>query len=94
MNRATIVGEVADATGLTRNEVTAVFEGILDSIAKELANGNTVEIRRFGTFKCVGRAARKAVNPKTGQPIDVEAKTVPVFKPSPILREAVKDVKI
>ncbi len=94
MNRAKIVKEISEATGLTRNEVTAVFEGILDAISGELANGGTVELRRFGTFKCVRRAARKAVNPKTGQPIDVEAKTVPVFKPSPLLREAVKNVKV
>lgn len=92
MNRAEIVEKVSEATGLTRAEVSAVFEGILKSIEYELAEGGTVELRRFGTFKCVSRAARKAVNPRTGQPVDVQARTVPVFKPSPKLREAVKEV--
>ena len=94
MNRAEIVERVSTATGLTRTEVAAVFEGILKSIEGELAAGGTVELRRFGTFRCVSRAARKAVNPRTGEPVQVAARTVPIFKPSPKLREAVKNVKL
>jgi len=88
MNRAGIIHDVAEATGLTRNEVAAVFEGILKMIENELAKGGIVELRRFGTFRCVKRAARQAVNPRTGQPVQVPAKTIPVFKPSPKLRQA------
>ena len=94
MNRADIVESISDATGLTRAEVSTVFEGVLKMIEGELARGGTVELRRFGTFKCVRRAARKAVNPRTGQPVNVAARTVPTFKPSPKLREAVKNVKL
>jgi len=94
MNRADIVEKVADATGLTRAEVSAVFEGILKLIENELTEGGTVELRRFGTFRCVSRAARRAVNPRTGDPVQVEARTVPTFKPSPKLRELVKNVKL
>ncbi len=94
MNRAEIVENVSDATGLTRAEVSAVFEGILKTIENSLAEGDTVELRRFGTFKCVKRAARRAVNPRTGQPVDVDERIVPTFKPSPKLREAVKDVDL
>lgn len=94
MNRADIVTEVADATGLTRAEVSAVFEGALKMIESELAHGGTVELRRFGTFRCVKRAARRAVNPRTGQPVKVDERVVPAFKPSPKLREAVKNVKL
>ena len=94
MNRAEIVENVSDATGLTRAEVSAVFEGILKTIENSLSDGDTVELRRFGTFKCVKRAARRAVNPRTGQPVDVKERVVPTFKPSPKLREAVRNVKL
>lgn len=94
MNRADIVESVSNATGLTRAEVSAVFEGILKSVEAELAVGGTVELRRFGTFRCVKRAARRAVNPRTGQPVDVSERIVPTFKPSPKLREAVSKVKL
>ncbi len=94
MNRADIIEKVSNATGLIRAEVAVVFEGVLKTIEKELASGGRVELRRFGTFKCVKRAARKAVNPRTGDPVDVDEKIIPVFKPSPMLREAVKNVKL
>ena len=94
MNRADIVEQVSDATGLTRAEVAAVFEGCLNRISSELARGGTIELRRFGTFKCVKRAPRRAVNPSTGAPVKVPARVVPSFKPSPKLREAVKKVVI
>ncbi len=94
MNRADIIESVSDATGLTRTEVAAVFEGVLKTIEDQLAAGGTVELRRFGTFKCVKRAPRRAVNPRTGQPVYVGERVVPTFKPSPKLREAVKNLKL
>jgi len=94
MNRADIVDEVSEATGLTRAEVSIVFELILKMITTELAAGGVVELRRFGTFRCVKRATRQAVNPRTGQPVKVPPRIAPTFKPSPKLRDAVKDVKI
>jgi len=94
MNRADIVDEVSELTGLTRAEVSAVFEIVLKKIAGELAKGGVVELRRFGTFRCVNRAPRRAVNPRTGAPVKVPARVLPTFKPSPKLREAVKNVKL
>lgn len=94
MNRAVIIESVSESTGLTRSEIGHVLEQILDLISEELADGGTVELRRFGTFRCVRRAARNAVNPRTKAPVQVPERTVPTFKPSPILRAAVKDVKV
>ncbi|MCF7811464.1 integration host factor subunit beta [bacterium] len=94
MNRADIVESISEKTGLTRTDVSAVFEGVLKMIEGELAKGGNVELRRFGTFRCVKRAARRAVNPRTGQPVDVKEKIVPVFKSSPKLRKAVSKAKI
>jgi len=89
MTKADIVDTVAGATGLTRSEVSAVFDGVLKVIASELADGGSIELRRFGTFKPVKRAARQALNPRTGEPVRVAARVVPVFKPSPQLKALV-----
>jgi len=94
MNRADIVENIADKTGLTRTDVTAVFEGILKLIESELVRGGNVELRRFGTFRCVRRAARQAVNPRTGEPVSVPEKIVPVFKSSPKLMCAVAKTNV
>ncbi len=93
MNRADIIENISDKTGLTRIEVSTVLEGVLKMIESELANGGTVELRRFGTFRCVERAARRAVNPRTREPVKVPRRVMPVFKPSPKLRKAVAKVK-
>lgn len=94
MNRADITKNISSKTGLARADVTEVFEGVLKMIEAELVRGGNVELRRFGTFRCVRRAARKAVNPRTGNPVSVPQKIVPVFKPSPKLRNAVAKTKI
>ena len=65
MNRAEIIERVSNATGLTRAEVAVVFEGVLKSIESELAKGGTVELRRFGTFKCVRRGKLSTPAPES-----------------------------
>jgi nucleoid DNA-binding protein len=92
MNKAQIVYTVAKKTGLSQVDVAHVFKGILFEITKSLSKGGSVELRGFGTFKCVKRSARNAMNPRTREPISVEAKIKPSFKPSPNLKDAVMGV--
>lgn len=94
MNRADIVRQVAEATGLTQNEVSTVLEGILKAIEQELSRGGVVEIRRFGTFKLVKRAPRVAINPKTGRRVSVPFRLSPWFKPSPFLKAAIRRAQV
>jgi len=39
-----------------------------------------VQLIGFGKFKVRTRSARKGRNPKTGEALDIPAKTVPVFR--------------
>ena len=50
-----------------------------------------IEVRGFGTFKIRQRKTRMARNPRTGSPVEVSARPVPVFKPSKELRTLVAD---
>lgn len=65
-----------------RNAVTAV----INAIEKALQSGDSVKLMGFGTFLTHQRAARKAHNPKTGEPVNVPACMVPKFKPSEVLK--------
>jgi integration host factor subunit beta len=58
-------------------------------VKKALTKGDAIEIRGFGTFKVRARKARKARNPRTGEAVKVQARMVPVFKPSKQLRSRV-----
>jgi len=89
MTKAEIVEHIAQTTGLTKTDTGLVVEGMIETLKRALIDGDTIEIRGFGTFKIKERAARRARNPRTGEPVDIPAKFVPTFKPSRELKDAV-----
>ena len=88
-NKADIVAEVARRTGLKRNEVQSALEALLHTISKALAEGKSVELRGFGTFKVVEREERKVNDLVRGGTITIPARKVPQFIPYGKLREVV-----
>ena len=66
-----------------------MVDGFLNALKRALANGENIEIRGFGTFKVRRRKTRIARNPRTGDPVEVPSRSVPVFKPSKHLRSRV-----
>ncbi|MEF3691492.1 MAG: HU family DNA-binding protein [Candidatus Moraniibacteriota bacterium] len=90
MNKAELVDAVATKTDLSKKEVTAVIETMLDKITEEMRKGNKVTITGFGIFKTSKRAARQGRNPQTGATIKIPASTVPKFSAGKGLKEAVK----
>jgi len=66
-------------------------KAILDSMTDNLAAGERIEIRGFGSFSLNYRPPRIGRNPKTGSKVQVPAKHVPHFKPGKDLRDRVND---
>ncbi len=95
MTKADIVDQVATAIGpgLSRNECALVVDGFLNAVKQALARGENIEIRRFGTFKVRERKPRRARNPRTGETVEVPARTVPVFKASDHFRRKVEQLR-
>ena len=91
MPKADLVGQVADAIGrrVTRKECGLVIDAFLAAVREALARGDGIELQGFGTFKVRHRKARTARNPRTGEPVEVSARGVPVFQPSRHLRSRV-----
>lgn len=92
MTKADLVEQVAEAIGpgVTKKDCALVVDGFLKAVKLALGNGENIEIRGFGTFKVRKRKQRMARNPRTGEPVEVPARTVPVFKPSKHLRARVE----
>jgi len=63
------------------------WRAVFDSITDQLAQGGRVELRGFGAFSTRQRDARVGRNPRTGDPVSVNAKRVPYFKPGKEMRE-------
>ncbi len=74
---------------ISKKDAVAIVDIVFGSISDTLGEGDKVELRGFGTFKTLKRNARVARNPHTSRQIQVPAKTVPVFKPSPKLKDKV-----
>ena len=85
-----IVDIVAEGTGLTKVETTAVIDGFLATIKWAVSKDARVTLRGFGGFNPVQRRARVTRNPRTGEKIDVPAYRAVVFRPSKELRDGVK----
>lgn len=93
MTKADLVEQVATAIGpgITKKDCALVVDGLLNAIKNAMAEHQNIEIRGFGTFKVRRRKSRMARNPRTGDPVEVPARAVPIFKPSKDLRSQVAD---
>lgn len=91
MTKADLVEQAASAVGerATKRDCGLVIDAFLDAVKGTLVRGDHIEIRGFGTFKVRHRKARTGRNPKTGEPVEVPSRNVPVFQPSRLLRERV-----
>jgi len=72
---------------LFQRDVERIVNTIFDEIIQAMAEGNRVELRGFGAFSVKQRDARMGRNPRTGDPVPVDAKRAPFFKTGKELRE-------
>lgn len=90
MLRSELISKLAEENpDLKAEDLERVVGTVLDEIAQALADGHRVELRGFGAFSVRKRKARKGRNPRTGEPVEVTAKTVPFFRPGKELRARV-----
>lgn len=74
---------------LAGDDVELAVRELLDQVSIELARGQRIEIRGFGSFSLHFRPPRLGRNPKTGDSVALPGKHVPHFKPGKELRERV-----
>jgi integration host factor subunit beta len=78
---------------ISKKDCARVVDAFLEAIKEALQQQKNIEVRGFGTFKIRHRKTRMARNPRTGSPVEVSARPVPVFKPSKELRAIVADLE-
>ncbi len=86
MVKSELVAMIARDFGLRKIYAEQAVSAILDEMIDGLARGDRVELRGFGTFAVRYRGQRKARNPRTGAPVTVVEKHVPVFTTGKNLR--------
>jgi len=82
-----ITNVVAERTDVAAGTVQRVINATFDAIAEQLAKGNNVTMRGFGTWRTKVLAPRTGRDPRTGEPLEIQARTRIAFKPGSALRE-------
>ena len=72
---------------LYQRDIENIINAILNEIVAAMARGDRVELRGFGAFSVKKRPARTGRNPRTGEHVSVEQKSVPFFKTGKEMRE-------
>lgn len=93
MNKAELVGAVAEKAGITKAQAAAALDQVLGGIAAALRAGGKVTLVGFGTFSVASRGARTGRNPRDNKPIKISAKKVAKFKPGKALADSVNGKK-
>jgi len=89
MGKSDLRKYVSQKTGITNKEAGIVIDVVLQGIVEGITDKGKSTMPNFGRFEIKRAAARKARNPKTGEPVFVEEKEVVRFKPSKSLKEKV-----
>lgn len=89
MNKQELVDLIAADSQITKAEAELHLEQVTTALETAIRRGG-VDLRGFGSFKVVDRAARAGRNLATGEAIEIPATKAVKFKPSKTLVEKVK----
>jgi integration host factor subunit beta len=82
-----IAALVADNPHLKHEDAERIVAALFEEMTEALARGDRVELRGFGAFTVKHRKARQGRNPRTGDAVEVDEKSVPFFKAGKELRD-------
>ena len=89
MTKADIVTEISRATGIDKASVLTVVESLMDVIKDNMAKGENVYLRGFGSFVVKERAQKVARNISKKTSLVIPAHKKPTFKPCNTFKEQV-----
>lgn len=90
MRKADIVNIVADKTGIPKVDVLISMETFIKEIKEQLAKGENVYIRGFGSFIVKKRAAKIGRNIKRNTFVQIPEHYIPNFKPAKEFTQVVR----
>lgn len=93
MNKAELIDAVAKDTKMSKKDSAVAVDSMIKMVTSALKKGDKVTLVGFGTWEVKKRAARKGVNPRTGEAIKIKATKVVSFKPGAALKKSVSGKK-
>lgn len=90
MNKTELINAIAEKAGLTKVQAKAALDATVNTVTEQLAKGDKVALIGFGTFAVAEKTARKGINPRTKEVIEIPARKAVKFKAGAELTDAVK----
>lgn len=87
MTKADLAETVAANCGYAKKEAAELVELFFSLVKDSLEQENELKISGFGKFAVKQKKPRRGRNPQTGSDLEISARKVLTFKPSPVLRD-------
>lgn len=89
MSKAFIAAVLQNSLDLTGATAKRAADDLVAALVRELKKEGGFTLPSFGALRVVKTKARKALNPRTGEPVRVKAGKTVRFKASPNLKKMV-----
>ena len=89
MTKTDLVNFIAEETGLTKADSTRALDAMMKGIVKGLKESEKVALTGFCTFATQRKEARQGRNPRTGEVVNIAARTAVSIKAGAKLKDAV-----
>jgi len=90
MTKQDVINQISQRTGQDSFTSRTVIESFFEVVKQQLAAGESIYVRRFGSFVPTPRAAKVARNVSQNTAHPIKAHIDPVFKPSAEFKEQVR----
>jgi len=90
MRKSDLINQISEKTGIPKVDVLVTLETMFKEVKENLANGQNIYIRGFGSFITKKRASKIGRNIKKNIAVQIPEHFIPAFKPA---KEFVNEVK-
>ena len=92
LTKAHLAELLFEQIGLNKRESKDMIDAFFDLVSDSLVDGKDVKVSGFGNFQIRTKAPRPGRNPRTGEPIPIEARRVVTFHSSHKLKDLIQGV--
>lgn len=91
MTKRELIETLAQQTGISKRQTENFINTLANTVVNTVAGGEKVSITGFGVFDLGQRAARRGVDPRTQEEIQIPAMNMPRFRAGKRFKERVRE---
>ncbi|MDQ1239743.1 MAG: DNA-binding protein HU-beta [Thermodesulfobacteriota bacterium] len=90
MTKTELISRVAKQANLTRSQAAATLKSLVAAVHESLKENGEIRISELGTFRVSERKARKGINPRTLDKMNIPAVKSVRFRSAKSIKDAIK----